>query len=275
MIISRNTSVAYAMILGYELNDFLRKRAGYLIAAAYTILIVAVCALQGFRESYFSWALQMPVSLTTLVLPSAEMLLIAVSLSPVFSSEAERGAAAIPACCLLGSHGHNASKLLAGIFFSMIMSAALLAVTLGITALTGLLRPGDAVTGIDYYGAVYFTLSPVWTVKAYICLSLASQAVGASVLATVTLFISKRAKTPATAMAVTLVFLLAEFYFRHFGPFPLLLTEINIWGLFEGYQLFEMALFHGTPAENLAMLSGVWLAICGPLSWAIVRQKVR
>lgn len=275
MTVSRSMPAAYATAFEYELDGLLRKWAGYLIAAAYMILVVAVCALQGFRESYFSWALQMPVSLTTLVLPTVEMLLIAVSLSPVFSSEAERDAAEIPACCLLGSHGHNAAKLLAGILFAVLTSATLLAATLGITAITEHLHPDDAVTGIDYYGAVYVALSPVWTVKAHICLSLASQAVGAAVLATVMLFISKRAKTPASAMAVTLVFLLAEFYFRHFGPFPLLLTEINIWGLFEGYQLFEMALFHGTPIENLVMLSGVWLAVCGPLSWAIVRQKVR
>ena len=274
MTVSQSMPAACAMVLGYELDNLLRKRAGYLIAAAYLFLVMAVCSLQGLQESYFSWAFQMPVSLTTLVLPTAAMLLITVSLAPVFSSEAERAAAAIPACCRLGSHGHRAAKLLAGILFSVIISAALLAATLAVTAITGHLHPGDAVTGIDYYGAAYCALSPAWTVRGYICLSMAAQTVGAAVLAAMALFISTHTQTPATAMAVTLVFLLAEFYFRHFGPFPSLLTEINIWGLFEGYHLFDMALFHGAPAENLAMLSGAWIAICVPLSWAVIRQKV-
>lgn len=273
MITHRKMVAAYAVAFLYELENLLRKRAGYMISAAYLLLVAAVCMSQSFRESYFSWAMQVPISLVALVLPAVMMLLITVSLSSVFSSEAERASAEIPACCLMGSQGRNTAKLLAGIAFSIIMGAALLAATVGITSITGHLNLIAEVAGIDYYGMTYWELNPVWTVGEHLLLSVISQAIGATALAVISLFISKHSKTPATAMAVTVAILLAEFFFRHFGPFPLVLTEINVWGLFEGFMLLDMDLLHGAPVENLAMISGIWMVICGALSFAVIRQK--
>lgn len=271
MITHRKMVAVYAVAFLYELENLLRKRAGYMISAAYLLLVAAVCKSQSFRESYFSWAMQIPVSLIALVLPTVMMVIIVVSLSSVFSSETERAAAEIPACCLMGSQGRNTTKLLAGIALSVIMSTALFAATVSITSITGNLKLNAVVEGIDYYGIVYWELRPVWTVRGHLLLAAIGQDTGAAMAAIITLVISKRSKTPAAAMAVTVTVLLAEFFFRHYGPFPVILSEINLWSLFEDFMLFDMDLFHGTPVENLAMISGVWIVICCMLSLTIIK----
>lgn len=253
----------------FELENLLFKKITWLMAAIYALFSIVICVSEGFRQSYFAFTENVPVTLCNFALPFVLVIILTGALSPIFAGDREYGIEQIPKTCLIGRKGRSISKLVGAVLFSLMICIALVLVTYIICSFFSLTNNNAQ---IKYIGSE-LKLAPVWTALQHICFSTITLTVGSILTAMLVLFVSCNTKTALSAVSICGIIILFEYLINRFS-FPMIIREYNIWAFLQPYYLFVMEVFNVSPLINLLFLSVVFLPFCVFAVWQIVRKGV-
>lgn len=250
-----------------ELENFLSKKALWILITAYAGFTFAVCLLPDLRQSYFANIESVPVMLLNFIAPVFLVVILTGMLSPVFAGDRENNVNLIPSACLIGKTGRSIAKMLAAILLSVLICLIITAITFIGTFLCGLF---DGNLKIKYVGTE-LKLNPVWSTWQHFGFSFICLLAACIILTLFVLFFSCCTRTTISAVAISSIFMLFEILFNSFS-FPAILQEYNIWVLFKPYYLFVMRIFNISPFINLLLLAASFLPLCIFSAWKIIKQ---
>lgn len=253
----------------FEFENLFCKKATWIIAAVYTLISLVICLSEDFRESYFSLIESVPVMLNNFVLPYVLVVILVISLSPVFAGDKERRIEQIPAACLIGSKGRSIAKLIGAISFSIVVTIAMEATTLILCYCFGLVDSGIS---IKYVGTEV-GLNPIWSAGQHICFSLITLICGCIFLTFLVLCISCTVNNTLSAVSVSCIIIFIEFVIHKFS-FPTFMQEFNLWIFFRPYYLFITEIFNISPWINLLIYFLCLISLCLLAGWEIIKKGV-
>lgn len=251
----------------FEFDNLLKKKATWILTAAYTFFTFLVCFFDDLRQNYFSTMENLPITLNNFVLPIVLISILICVISPVFAGDKEQEIYQIPATCLIGSKGRSIAKMIGAILFSLTIVLLLEIITLVLCRCFGLF---DTDTLIRYVNAE-IELNPVWTAWLHFILSTVTLIVGCIILTVIILFISCSMQNTQSVISLSSIIVLMEFIINKFS-FPTLMQEYNIWIFFRPYYLFITELINFSPFENLLLYTICFLPLCVIAAWQIIRN---
>ena len=251
----------------FELENLLKKKAIWILSAAYAILTFAVCFLDDLRQSYFSAMESLPVALNNFVLPIVLIAVIISVMSPVYAGDKEQETDQIPVTCLVGRKGRSIAKMIGAIMFSLTIVLLLEVITLVLCGCFGLCDAEILIRDVN----AEITLNPVWSAWAHFGLSAGALNVGCIILTVTILFVSCSMKNTQSVIGLSGIIVIIEFIINRFS-FPSLMQEYNIWIFFRPYYFFITELINFSPFENLLLYTLCFLPICAVAVWRIIRN---
>ena len=253
-------------IAGMELENLLLKKAVWILNAAYVMLLFVICRSDDLRQGYFSITESVPVTLINFVAPVFLAMILICASAPAFAGDREQNVDQIPAACLAGRRGRSIAKLLAAVFFSVLVCMLIGGMS---AAVSGSCHLFDSSLQIRYVGAK--ELVPVWTAWQHFIFSLLCLTIAGVILTLFILFVSCNVKTMINAVSIPGFFVVFEFLVHRFS-FPAVIREYNIWVFFEPCCFFLMEILNFSPLMNLLILWILFMPLCVLAVWRIIRR---
>ena len=254
----------------FEFENLFCEKVTWIIATVYALICLVICWSEYLRESYFSLMESVPVMLNNFILPYVLVVILAITLSPVFAGDKERRTDQIPAACLIGKKGRSIAKLIGAISFSITVTISLETTTLILCHCFGLI---DCGIPIKYVGTeTEVVLNPVWSTGQHIGFSLITLICGCVLLTFLVLCISYTMNNTLSAVSVSCIIIFIECIIHMFS-FPTFLQEFNLWVFFRPYYLFVTEIFSISPWINLLLYGCCSLPLCVFVLLKITERK--